>query len=107
MEVAGTAVGVLSTTWGVNVLVTARVDALVAVLGGAGVAVFEGVFVTARVGILVEVLVAAIVDMAKGVTVIEGLAATTGLVEMVAVRLIGSTTTYPLVKSRRQAVPVW
>ena len=103
MEVVGTPVGVLSTTWGVNVFVTARVDALV----GAGVAVFEGVFVTARVGILVEVLVAATLGKAEEVTVIEGLTAATGLVEMVAVRLTGSTTTYPLVKSRRQATPVW
>ena len=58
-------------------------------------------------GILVEVLVAATLGKAEGVTVIEGLAATTGLVEIVAVRLTGSTITYPLVKSRRQAVPVW
>ena len=97
----------MSITWGVNVFVTARVGALVAVLAGARVAVFEGVFVTARVAILVEVLVAATLGKAEGVIVIEGLAAATGLVEMVAVRLTGSTTTYPLVKSRRQAVPVW
>ena len=64
-----------------------------------GTNVAVGVSGAGCVGTGVAVNVAARVDTVVNVGV------TGGVVEMVAVWLIGSTTTYPLVKSRRQVVP--
>ena len=77
-----------------------------AVLVGTSVAALVAVKVTAKVGALVTVAVATVGGTARvGALVTVAVAAVA--VEIVAVLLTGSTITYPLVKSRRQAVPLW